>query len=735
MQSWVLVAAMVVLTGLAAGARPAAASGEPMPSPACEAPKEQLMLRAQEETGAAAWSPCERWVWSCIRGGQEANLFAKQCTPPRPVKGRHPNLRAPYKFAPFVEPERWEGANALSDGFLRTILSVPYYLEQIPPIGVRIFGAYFKDEVNLENVSTSRNLVLDGSIFRQGLRLTNFHGDKNFSIDGSNVRGKVWLLRSHITGTLFMEWGVFDSVIAHDARIGASIDAARSIFNGDVRLDRAQVAGKVNLVKSRLSLLSAWDASFGGSVELRLADVRGRIDMTGATVNGDVRLQRVTFGRDQPGVEPACDWDPKLHDDHFLSDARIALKDSPGAFERLLAEVVRPHLTSLEQGDVCARHGDAAASEVLLRDMRIKGTLCLIDVTGDIAPPAPATRTPATPARVPQRAVKTYIDTISLDGSQASSTILRWQQSDSPTVWRAVNFKTGYMLINLQSKPARHFIDNIDIGFIAFVKRDSEQNPRGNDETFDKYLCDVTPAERNSLPSGSREAHHGIVKFFGPPGHLSGSAQPFAKIVERLQESGAASGYLKIKLSEFQYDKVCRASAFRKAWAEQPQWWSVRQKARGAWSSIWEKKEVTTRGQALGDLAKVLADFTCMACVGAYKYTVSYGHEPYYLVPIVGFLVLLFAFLLGLDGPLMRASDGEWPAMPPNSDLGPSEGRFDKLLYSIDMFIPFAQLRFDRNHTELRPRSLLLCYYLRFHRLTGFVLSLLVFLLLYRAAR
>src|SRR5262249_10238107 len=129
----------------------------------------------------------------------------------------------------------------------------------------------------------------------------------------------------------------------------------------------------------------------------------------------------------------------------------------------------------------------AADHELLLRDTKIKGTLCLIDITGEIAPP------PGSTSPVPRS-----IATVSLDGAQANSTVLRWKASASNTLWHAVNFKTGYMLINadnVEGQPRRHFMDNIDVGFIGFVRTDPNE-PKADigDENFDKYLCDVTPA-------------------------------------------------------------------------------------------------------------------------------------------------------------------------------------------------------------------------------------------------
>ena len=130
-----------------------------------------------------------------------------------------------------------------------------------------------------------------------------------------------------------------------------------------------------------------------------------------------------------------------------------------------------------------------AKNEVLLRDMKIKGTLCLIDLTGEIS----------------GGTGREHVDTISLDGTQANSTVLRWKELASESRWHAVNFKTPYMLINLESQPRQHFIDSLEVGFIAFVRRDAnEPSAEQSDENVDKFLCDVTPAPENAMSAGSR---------------------------------------------------------------------------------------------------------------------------------------------------------------------------------------------------------------------------------------
>jgi len=679
----------------------------------CALPQEDLGLSKEDDN---KWSVCEKWVWSCIRKGKEANLFAKECAEPRPDADAV-NHRKPYICAPLIDPDRYAETNGIGDEFLRALLWHPDYDAKIPPSGIRIFGAYFAGPVNLENVTTTRNLVLDGSMFKRGARLTNFRSTKNVSFDGSNLRGKLQFMRARIDGSLFLERGVFDFVDARDARIGSSLEASRSVFNDILRFDRARIEGKVFLVKSRLTALNAWDAYIGGSIELRLADIRLRMDLTGSTVNGDVRLQEVTFGRRVTGQIPSCDWDPAPEIDHVLHEAyRPALQQDPTIADRLLNETVRtrPTAAGKQTESVCDEalkdEKRTARHEVLLRDMKINGTLCVMDTTGAI--PLLASSVPA--RSLEQTNAQAAIETVSLDGTQANSTVLRWMKSDSTTLWHAVNFKSGHMLISLVDQPLHHFIDNFDVGFIALMRRIDSKKSEVRDDDDDKYLCDVTPKRNNIDPADSRDAQDRLITFFR--NNESESAQPFANVVARLEASGVNTNYLKKALSEYKLRDFCTTSLFNKSWKERhkPSWAQSEHPWRQTWKAIvasWRDVTAISGVSPIDETRKLGLDWICAASLPIAKFTVSYGHEPHNLLYWVAGFIALFWLLLKFD---------EAPR------LG--------LLYAIDTFIPLAQLRINKRSANAVPKRRFLQRYLSFvHRPAGFVLCLAVFVLVFKA--
>jgi hypothetical protein len=706
------------------------------PVPAtCEAAPADLL---QDE----GWTGCERWAWGCIVRGLEANLYAKECVAPRTTRMRQ--LRTPYRYAPFVDPEAFKDTNRIRAAFLNKILVDQRFAALIPPTGIRLYGAYVEGFLNLENVRTDKNIVIDASIFREDVRMTNFRTSNNLSFDGSNIRGSLLLLRAQIEGSLFLNRGVYDHVDLRDAKIGASVDAADSIFNGLFRLDRARVDGKIDVERSRLTDWSAIDATIGGFARFYLADIRARLNLTGAKINGDLRLQRLRFGRWRMIDRRRCDWNLESDPASVFSPAQAFFKDRREVWTAMVEEVTKNRLRGSVLVDtgpsyVCTRKRTPELHELMLREMRIGGTLCLIDITGLIEEWPPRVGLAVSSARrlpgmVARGSPSAHIAKISLDGTDARATVLRWKGQDdgapaSPTTWRAVNLSAGALLIDLYGQPSRHFIDNLNMTSITFVRSRSAEARRSvaatrSEEDDDKAVCDITPDQETVVPADSREAHDRLVAFFtDDKRNLSRSAQPLETIVERLKSSGAASSRIKVALSDYKLKRFCTQSEFFKKWDAEPPMplWKAPARAWAVAGELLARPTLTSTAERLDEARRIGLDIACVPMLASYKYAVSYGHEPLNIIFVIVGFVVLFWVLLMFDTPMRETPLGR----PPK--LG--------ILYAIDMFSPFPQVQLNRNHAKWAPNASWLQAYLKFHRVIGFVLCIILAIGIYSAGR
>lgn len=690
----------------------------------------------------AEWLACEKWAWSCIVQGLEVNLYAKECTVPRTARMRQ--LRTPYKYAPFIEPEAFKDTNRIRAAFLHKILTDARFSALIPPTGIRLYGAYVDGFLNLENARTDKNIVIDGSILREDVRMTNFRTANNISFDGSNIKGSLLLLRAQIEGSLFLNRGVYDHVDLRDARVGASIDAADSIFNGLFRLDRARVDGKIDFERSRLTDWSAVDATIGGFARFYLADIRARLNLTGVKINGDLRLQRLKFGRWRIIDRRRCDWNLASDPQSFFAPQQPFFKDRPEVWKAMVEESVKNRLRGSALVDsgpsyVCTRKRTPELHELLLREMRIGGTLCLIDITGLIEewPPRAGLAIPSAKrlkGMIARGSPSAHISKISLDGTDARATVLRWKGQDdgeplSATTWRAVNLSAGALLIDLDGQPSRHFIDNLNTTSITFVRSRTaagagRQSPIRSEEDDDKAVCDITPDQETVVPADSREAHDRLVAFFTDDRrNLSRSAQPLETIVERLKSSGAASARIKVAVSDYKLKRLCTQSEFFRRWDAEPPMpaWKAPARAWAVAGDLLSRRTLTSFGERLDEARRIGLDIACVPMLASYKYAVSYGHEPLNIIFVIIAFVALFWLLLMFDTP-----SRETPLGRPHK-LG--------ILYAIDMFSPFQQVQLNRNHAKWAPNAPWLQSYLKFHRVIGFILCIILAVGIYSAGR
>lgn len=678
--------------------------GEAAAAEGCATPAD-LGLPEQE---LARWTQCQKWVWHCVRNGKEANLFAKVCMHPRGDAAE--KLRKASRFEPFINPVKYETSNALTDDFLIALLTDPIYVKQIRPVGIRIVGAYFKDAVNLENVSTNVNIVLDMTMARKGLRMTNFESAKNVSLDGSNIQGTLRLMRSRIAGSLFMERAALDVVDLNDADIGSSVEATGALFNGELRFNRAKIDGKVILTQARLTTVMAWNAHVGSALEMRLADVRVGVDLSGATVDGDVHLADVTFGR-RPSPD-ACDWDPKLQIStdpkarpaDLLSNLATSLSDSD--FDAAWRETVQNRSEVKVSDGLCSPPDTevqpSIRGNVLLRDMSIKGALCLMNITGDIE---------QLPGAAPIQ-----IQTVTISGTDAKSTIVGWRTSASRTKWSADNYSTEHLLINLNTQPEVHYVDNLKLRVITFLRAHTAEPGRTTPygEHVVKDGCDVTADQTTIEQPSTGEVQEKIIKFFN--NDQSGSPQPFGAIVASLRSSGVNTSRLDKALSILQNRNACTASEFAKSYKELS-WVTI--------TDAW-REAMSKRGPGQSEAAfmykqtpLMVSDAGCALWQGIQYHTVRYGHEPLRLLFWIAVAVLVFTVLLRFD----RKDPVPYLHRKP---LG--------IVYAIDNLLPLKAYRISPQHSEELPKSAFLRGYLMIHRLIGLFFIVMAFLYIYKAS-
>ena len=222
------------------------------------------------------WNDADKWAWREICEVQEANF----------------NARLGIEFKPGNPDhiEHWSDERRfLSRDFLKTILLHEPFRSAIPHRGIRIYGAVFKHEIDLQDGRINRPIVLQNSAFESWVRLDRITTSSFVSFDGSNFTEKLRMDSAFIGTHLFMRDAVFQEVLLRRADIGGQVALVKSRFLG--MLDLISISVKENLdmrESADFQNVDLRDADIGADVSMSGSTFRGLLDMSSVSISGDL---------------------------------------------------------------------------------------------------------------------------------------------------------------------------------------------------------------------------------------------------------------------------------------------------------------------------------------------------------------------------------------------------------------------------------------------------------------
>ena len=185
--------------------------------------------------------------------------------------------------------DREKPDRALTSAFLETILLHEPFRSAQTRRGVRIIGARFEQEVNLNGAMLERELWLDQSRFESGVQFSQLKTPSLLSFDGSVVAGELNMSSAKISGELYMRDGAdFADVFLRGARIGGQLSMNGSKFTGKLDMDSAEIGG---------DLIMRGGAEFN-EVVLRGARIGDQLTMIGSKFTGKLNMDSAEIGGD-----------------------------------------------------------------------------------------------------------------------------------------------------------------------------------------------------------------------------------------------------------------------------------------------------------------------------------------------------------------------------------------------------------------------------------------------------
>jgi uncharacterized protein YjbI with pentapeptide repeats len=167
----------------------------------------------------ATLSEAEKWVWDRVCRGEIADLNERFDAGVSPIE---------------PESENWK----LRSAFLETVLMHDPWRSAIPRQGLRVVGAWFAEELDLQEADIAHPVLLERSRFDADVNLSGTKFASTLSFGNSDVGGVLSLANAKVGGHLGMDKGQFR---------GAAIDLNGAQIGGRLQLNDANVAGTLDL--------------------------------------------------------------------------------------------------------------------------------------------------------------------------------------------------------------------------------------------------------------------------------------------------------------------------------------------------------------------------------------------------------------------------------------------------------------------------------------------------------
>ncbi len=229
------------------------------------------LARAAKAPAAASlvpskdWTPAEAWAWSKIEKGEVADFDA----------------RPECKGAPAPDPKNADDAGWRDDcrdiraRLVIDLLMQAPWREATPIAGVRITHARIVDDIDLENATLARAIIILGSRIEGAMNLIHARTESLIAVANSSVAGDFNASGLHSESDLFLRYGsVFEKqVVLIGAKIAGQLDMRGANFDGLLLADSLQV-GEMLLMRSE----GQYKSNFK-EVSLRGAKITGQVDM------------------------------------------------------------------------------------------------------------------------------------------------------------------------------------------------------------------------------------------------------------------------------------------------------------------------------------------------------------------------------------------------------------------------------------------------------------------------
>jgi hypothetical protein len=305
-------------------------------------------------------------ILTCLEAGQEAVLFQSkpaQCAA----------FGNGVKLLPPGAPTNVNIASACNDpDDLRRLPGNVVKLlakqsSRIDPIGIRVIGAIFCQNLDLMGLDLPYSLVLDKSVFADGILARSFRTHGDLSFDNSLIFGELFLARAHVDGTIFASGSLIQKMRLLDSEVHGSTLLRDSLILELAAFDTVLLSGELSIRNSFFPYLLVQFSKIGGV-----------LDLTGSQARCSYKIRKSEIG-DIVAVDAGFGTVEKPTQQTGNGKLTYNWKNpGPGTSALLLAAANGPSASRLALGQICDRSSISySPGSFLISDTRIKSSLCL----------------------------------------------------------------------------------------------------------------------------------------------------------------------------------------------------------------------------------------------------------------------------------------------------------------------------------------------------------------------
>jgi hypothetical protein len=250
-------------------------------------------LTAEENAANSRWTETEKWVWEQVMQGQPADLRSKFEAASEPA-----------------DPAGWPDTRSIRSSFLESILLSPDNKTVLARFGVRIVGAWVKEELDLRNADLSCELWLDESRFEENVLLPGACSTSVISFESSyfakdclfSSLKSVELLTmrgARIAGTLDMTGVNIAKGINLDQGFSCpSISLAGAVVGHQLQLSNASVKNILNLDDIFVGRDIFMDSAEFAEINLSCSELGGQLNARESRISGHFNMNNMIIKRD-----------------------------------------------------------------------------------------------------------------------------------------------------------------------------------------------------------------------------------------------------------------------------------------------------------------------------------------------------------------------------------------------------------------------------------------------------